>query len=332
MTSQPGPAPIDSARARQITQPLREPAALVLVGANALLLLVAVINLLVPRGEGDEFTRRAGDSFGDFVGLTTILLPLLAVLLATHIQPVVGQAKLITQVALVEYAVSAFFWVVTMLAWLVGALAEGEFRLAFTGLLAQLALLAVFAVAAYVVFTLWRQLYYVPKPKPQPGYYGQPTYPQQGYPQGYPAQGYPQQGYPQGYPPPGQPQQGYPQGYPQQSYPPPGFAAPGYGQPGEGQGIPTPASAPPVSAPPASAPPAAAPPSNVSPTAPPAAPPTSAPSAVGEERTQVIRQAADEGVAAERTQLINPASQQPTAGGQPPATRIGDEPTEPYQR
>lgn len=47
-------------------------------------------------------------------------------LIATHLQPIVGQAKLITQIALVEYAVSALFAVVTVLAWLVGTLAEGS--------------------------------------------------------------------------------------------------------------------------------------------------------------------------------------------------------------
>ncbi|WP_329107526.1 hypothetical protein OG792_04275 [Micromonospora sp. NBC_01699] len=343
MTSQPGPAPTDSTQARQITHPLREPAALALVGANALLLFVAVINLLIPRGEGDEFTRRAGGSFGDFVGLTAILLPLLAVLIATHLQPIVGQAKLITQIALVEYAVSALFAVVTVLAWLVGTLAEGEFRQAFTGLLTQIAFLMIFGVAAFLVFKVWRTLYYVPKPKPQQGYYGQPGFPQQGfpqqgYPQGYPPQGYPQpgqpqpgqpQGYPQGYPQPGQP--GYPQGYPQQAYP-----QPGYGQPTGGFGVPAPASAPPVSAPP-SAPTSGAqapvPPAQAqAPVGSPFAAPTSAPPATGEP-TQVIGQAPSGDDNAERTQLINPASQQPTAGGQPPASRIdGDEPTEPYQR
>ncbi|MEV4625631.1 hypothetical protein AB0J90_05000 [Micromonospora sp. NPDC049523] len=339
MTSQPGPAPTDSAQVRQITQPLREPAALVLVGANALLLFVAVINLLIPRGEGDEFTRRAGSSFGDFVGLTAILLPLLAVLLATHLQPVVAQAKLVTQVALVEYAVSALFGALAVLAWLVGVLADGEFRQAFTGLLTQIAFLAIFAVAAFLVFKVWRTFYYVPKPKPQPqpGYYGQPGYPQQGYPQGYPQQGYPQPGAPQ----PGQPQPGYPQGYPQQpgypqGYPQPGYPQPGYGQPTGGFGVPAPASAPPVSAPPsaptsgaqAPVPPAQSP----GPVASPFAAPTSAPPATGEP-TQVIQRSPESDDNSERTQLINPASQQPSAGGQPPASRIdGDEPTEPYQR
>jgi hypothetical protein len=338
MTSQPGPAPTDSTQARQITHPLREPAALALVGANALLLFVAVINLLIPRGEGDEFTRRAGSSFGDFVGLTAILLPLLAVLIATHLQPIVGQAKLITQIALVEYAVSALFGAISVLAWLVGALAEGEFRQAFTGLLTQIAFLAVFGVAAFLVFKVWRTLYYVPKPKPQPGYYGQPGFPQQGYPQGYPPQGYPQPGqpqpgqpgYPQGYGQPGQPQPGYPQGYPPQAYPQ------GYGQPTGGFGVPAPASAPPVSAPPSASTSGAQ--SPVSPAQPPPpvgspfAAPTSAPPATAEP-TQVISRGPDGDDNAERTQLINPASQQPTAGGPPPASRIdGDEPTEPYQR
>jgi hypothetical protein len=326
LTSQPGPAPTDSTQARQITQPLREPAALALVGANALLLFVAVINLIIPRGVGDDFTRRAGGSFGDFVGLTAILLPLLAVLLATHIQPIVPKAKLITQIALVEYAVSAFFGVITVFAWLIGTLAGAEFRQAFTGLLAQLALLAIFGVAAFPVYQIWRTLFHVPKPKPQQGYYGQPSHPQQGYPQGYPQQGYPPQGYPQGYPQPGQSQPGYPQGYPQQAYPPPGFPQPGYGQPTEGYGIPAPASAPPVSAPPTaptSVPQVPAPPA---PFADPTVPPSTS------EATQVIQRPPQGDDASERTQLINPASQQPSAGSQPPARQIGDEPTELGQR
>lgn len=271
MTSEPGPAPNAAPPASQITKPLRELAAAVLVGANALLLFVGLINMLIPYSGDDTVTRRAAGGFFDFVGLPAILLPLLAVLLATHVQPPVNRAKLITQVAVVEYAVSAVLAVFCFFFWLIGSLADAAFRDAFTGLLSRLAYLAIFAVAAVAVYKVWRTLYYVPRPKREPGVYGQPQpnpYGQQGYPPanypqpGYPQQGYQQQGYQQGWPQPGQPQAGYP-GQPQpQQYGQPAFAPgvaqqPGYPAYGQ-QGAPpagTPASAPPASSP-ASAPPA----------------------------------------------------------------------------
>ncbi|MFI6328699.1 hypothetical protein ACIBBG_10450 [Micromonospora chersina] len=212
MTSPAEPASGDTTQASQLTKPLRELAALVLLGANAVLLFVGLLRLLVPVDDYSTFSGRAGSTFFAFVGLESTVLPLLAVLLATHVRPVLPKAKLITQVALVEYAVSAVFGALTFLIWMVGRLADGEVLDAFLGLLTRVAWLAVFAIAAFVVFKIWRTLYYVPKPKPQPGVYGQaqPGWPQQpgpGQPGGYPAPGgYPQAGAPQqpgGYPQPG---------------------------------------------------------------------------------------------------------------------------------
>ncbi|WFF08642.1 hypothetical protein O7622_08875 [Micromonospora sp. WMMD1076] len=226
MTSPAEPASGDAAQASQLIKPLRELAALVLLGANAVLLFVGLLRLL-PVDDYSTFTGRAGSTYFTFVGLESTVLPVLAVLIATVILPVVPRAKLITQVALVEYAVSAVFGALTFLIWLVGRLADGEVLDAFLGLLTRAAWLAIFAVAAFVVFKIWRTLYYVPKPKPQPGVYGQaqPGWPQQpGQPGGYPGPGgYPQQlgqGYPQaGSPPPGWPQQPGPYGQPQSAPP-----------------------------------------------------------------------------------------------------------------
>ncbi|MCP3783117.1 hypothetical protein [Micromonospora sp. A3M-1-15] len=212
MTSPAEPASGDTTQASQLTKPLRELAALVLLGANAVLLFVGLLRLLVPVDDYSTFSGRAGSTFFAFVGLESTVLPLLAVLLATHVRPVLPKAKLITLVALIEYAVSAVFGALTFLIWMVGRLADGEVLDAFLGLLTRVAWLAVFAIAAFVVFKIWRTLYYVPKPKPQPGVYGQaqPGWPQQpgpGQPGGYPAPGgYPQAGAPQqpgGYPQPG---------------------------------------------------------------------------------------------------------------------------------
>ncbi|SCL52393.1 hypothetical protein [Micromonospora peucetia] len=256
MTSPAEPASTDATQASQLTKPLRELAAFALLGANAVFLFVGLIRLATPT-EYSTFGGRAGSAFYAFVGVESVFLPLLAVLLATHVKPPVPKAKLITQVALGEYAVSALFGGLTFLFWTVTRLADGEILDAFLGLLSRVAWLALFAVAAYVVFKIWRTLYYVPKPKPQPGVYGQP---QPGWPQ--------QQG---GYPAPGQQVPG--QQVPGQQVPGQqgGWQAPGpygapYGQqaapfaggpqPGS-QFSPTPQSAPPFGQAPQSAPPPA---------------------------------------------------------------------------
>jgi hypothetical protein len=247
-------------KANEFTLPLREIAALVLLGATALLLLVAVIRLLIPGDARPDFLDRASGSFYDFIGLDRILFPFLAVLLATHLRPAVGRARVITLVALIEYGVAAFFGVVFGLLIGFANTAGDSARSAFEQLLEHVAYTGVLAIAAYAVFRVWQGVYYVPKPKPQPGVYGQPQPGQPGQPGGYGQYGYGQQPYG---PPPGQQPYGqqpgygdqtqaYPQGYGQQPYgQQPGYPPQGYGQqPGYGQppGYPTqPPTAPPPS-------------------------------------------------------------------------------------
>ncbi|MFY1598255.1 hypothetical protein [Micromonospora sp. WMMD737] len=308
MTSPAEPASTDATQASQLTKPLRELAAFVLLGANAVFLFVGLIRLVTPT-EYSTIGGRAGSAFFAFVGVESVFLPLLAVLLATHVKPPVPKAKLITQVALGEYAVSALFGGLTFLFWTVDRLAEGEILDAFLGLLSRVAWLALFAVAAYVVFKVWRTLYYVPKPKPQPGVYGQP---QPGWPQ--------QQG---GYPGPGQQvpgqqvpgQQGGwqapgPYGAPYGQQPAPYAGGPQPGSPF----APAPQSAPPApqSAPPAAPAPQSAPPFGQPQSAPPFGQPPSAdptqaiprqPVEPAEPTQAIPRPAADE---TDRTQRINP--------------------------
>ncbi|MFG1776076.1 hypothetical protein ACGFIR_06010 [Micromonospora sp. NPDC049051] len=267
MTSPAEPASTDATQASQLTKPLRELAAFALLGANAVFLFVALIRLATPT-EYSTIGGRAGSAFFAFVGVEAVFLPLLAVLLATHVTPPVGKAKLITQVALGEYVVSALLGGLTFLFWTVDRLAEGEILDAFLGLLSRVAWLALFAVAAYVVFKIWRTLYYVAKPKPQPGVYGQP---QPGWPQqqgGYPAPG---QQVP-GQQVPGQPggwQAPAPYGAPYGQQPQPFAGGPQQGSPF----APAPQSAPPAAAAPQSAPPAGPAPQS----APPFGQPQSAP-------------------------------------------------------
>ncbi|WP_433390222.1 hypothetical protein [Micromonospora sp. KLBMP9576] len=276
MTSPAEPASHDATQASQLTKPLRELAAFALLGANAVFLFVGLIRLVTP-AEYTTIGGRAGSAFFAFVGIEAVFLPLLAVLLATHVRPPAPKAKLITQVALGEYAVSLLFGGLTFLFWTVDRLAEGEFLDAFLGLLSRVAWLALFAVAAYVVFKIWRTLYHVPKPKPQPGMYGQPQpgWPQQ--PGGYPAPGQQVPGQQGGWQAPTQGQQAPGQGG--------GWQAPGpYGAPYGQQAAPfpggpqagSPFSPAPQSAPPAPAPQSAPPAPESAPPAPQSAPPAGA--------------------------------------------------------
>ncbi|MEV4533803.1 hypothetical protein AB0J82_08225 [Asanoa sp. NPDC049518] len=352
MTTQPeAGSTTEQTSANQITKPWRELIALVLVGANAVLLFVGLIDLLVPYSANVGFSSRAGGSFFDFAGIEAIVLPLLAVLLATHLKPAVPRAKLVTQVALAEYAVSAVFGVIALLAWLFGSLVDGEVRAAFTGLLVRIAYAGIFAAAGFLIYKVWRTLYYVPRPKPQPGMYGAPA--------GYPQPGPGQPGYGQGQP--GQPGYGAPAAYGQPGYPPPpaypgaapGLGGPGTpgGQPAAGPGAPgQPGAYPPPAGPSASAsepatwppvpgagspqatqtitaPPVSAPPVPPTPTPTPAPASPAAPVAEADEPTTAIP--TPEG---ERTQVINPASQQPSAGSAPPPAAADDEPTRPDVR
>ncbi|MEV0156685.1 hypothetical protein AB0H57_23565 [Micromonospora sp. NPDC050686] len=257
MTSPDEQASTAPTPARALTAPLREPAALVLLAANALFLFVGLLRWLVPTDFGDA-TSRAGMAFEHFAGLTAVLLPVLAVLLATHLAPVSPRAALITKVALAEYAAGGVLGALTFLVWTIGRLAEGEVLDAFLGLLTRAGWLALLAAGAFVVWRIWSNLYQAPKP--QPGVYGQPR-PQQ--PGGWSAPGQP--GGQFGPPTPGQPAGPFgppAPGQPAPPYGPPGQPAPQYGQPYPGQpgadpyGQPHPGqSGPPYAPGPASAPP-----------------------------------------------------------------------------
>jgi hypothetical protein len=234
VTSQPQPPPGEGRTAGQQLRPLRDLAAYALVGATAVLLLVAIIRL-IPDG-GGQFSYRTQGSFGGFINLATITFPIAAVLLSLLVLPRHQKAQLIVLVAVIEYAVMAVFGL--LFGVLIGLINEADHngaRSAFEGLLERVAWLAVFAVAAYAVYLIWRNLFYTPRPKPQPGVYGQPPqYGQPGY--GPPPQGYagPPPGHP-GQPHPGQPHPGQPHpGQPQPGQPQPGGQYGQYGPPPQG--------------------------------------------------------------------------------------------------
>src|SRR5262249_55885704 len=163
-----GPAPSAGAAgekaASQFTLPLRQPAAFALLVVNGLTLLFAVFDMIVIfQGWSTNFLSRVDSSFGDFVGVVSVGFPLLAVLLATHVKPALGQARLITVVALIEYGVSALFGVLCLLVGFLHGLTDtgtvtglSPARRAFETFLIRGAWLAVLAVAALAVYQLFQ--------------------------------------------------------------------------------------------------------------------------------------------------------------------------------
>ncbi len=104
-TSHSEPAPTEAAPANPITPALRDLVALVLLGANAVLLLVAFVRLFAdfgPYSEYSTWTNRAGGTLGAVTGLWALALPLVAVLITVYLAPRTPQAKLITLAALAE--------------------------------------------------------------------------------------------------------------------------------------------------------------------------------------------------------------------------------------
>jgi hypothetical protein len=173
--------------ARGVTEGMRYLAASALLAGNGVLLFLGVSNLLfVVSGWVSRFGARSEVVFDTFAGPVAIALPLLAMLIATHVHPVLPQARAILQVALIEYAVSGFFGVITYL----GAFAEGVFSIRSTvnGLISRAVWLAFLAIAAVAVYRVYRVLFpptprlpygYGPPVYGQP-YPGQPTYPRPG--------------------------------------------------------------------------------------------------------------------------------------------------------
>jgi hypothetical protein len=204
-----------STPARPFTEPLREMSAFALLAGNAVFLVIAVSRLFfVIERWAAEFGLRCADVFSTFVGPYSVGFPLAAVLLATHIAPMVPRTRLVLMVALIEYAVSGFFGVVTFL----GAFAHdlSSPRAVIEGVLGRGVWLGFLILASMVLYRIWRGLFPPPRPaapvfgghgpttygRPYPG---QPLYPQPTTPAGSPpGAGSPQPvaGWPEVPPPP----------------------------------------------------------------------------------------------------------------------------------
>ena len=156
MTSQLTPdtesAPV--APGRQFTEPMREMVALALLAGNAVFLFLGFAGLVfVLDGWAIGFGARSVAQFPVFVGPLSLGLPMLAVLLATHVTPVLGRYRLILTAAAIEYAVSAVFGLATFL----GAFADDlpAARATLEGLLYRGVWLGFLALAVLVLARLY---------------------------------------------------------------------------------------------------------------------------------------------------------------------------------
>jgi hypothetical protein len=155
--------------ASQFTKPWRELVAWVLLAGNAIFLLIALFWLIfVIDGWASGFGGRANGTFGVFIGVESIGLPMIAFLIATHVRPPVPRARLVTLGVLIEYGVSAFFGVVTYVAAFADDISSNaSARFVFERLLQRTVWLALFAIAAFLVVRAWTGLYGLPRGLPR---------------------------------------------------------------------------------------------------------------------------------------------------------------------
>lgn len=142
------------ATGRQFTEPLRELAALVFLAGNAVLLFLGFTGLFVVLdGWASEFGARSSAAFPIFVGPISVGLPVVAVLLATHVAPMLPRYRLILLAACVEYGVSAFFGFTAFL----GAFADDlpAARATLEGLLGRGVWLGFLALGALVLARIY---------------------------------------------------------------------------------------------------------------------------------------------------------------------------------
>jgi hypothetical protein len=172
---------------------MRELCALALLAGNAVFLFLGLSRLFfVIDGWASEFGQRCLTVFPTFVGIVSLAAPMAALLLATHIAPMVTRSKLVVLGVIIEYGVSALFGVISFL----GAFAQGlnSVRATLEGTLERGVWLAFLVLACVIAARLQMRLYPRPKPQPvaEPSYlptsYGQPYPGQPLYPQSYPAQ------------------------------------------------------------------------------------------------------------------------------------------------
>jgi hypothetical protein len=169
--------------ARPLTEPMRELAVFALLAGNGVFLALGISGLFfVIDGWVSNFGLRCANVYLDFTGPLALGLPVLAMLLTTHVAPILRRARGILITVFAELCVSAVFGAVTYL----GAFAHGldSVRDTIEGLLYRSVWLGFLVLVCIMLARIWRGLY--PPPKARPA--GFPAYPQMTYGRPYPGQ------------------------------------------------------------------------------------------------------------------------------------------------
>src|SRR5262245_15055201 len=95
------------------TKSVRNLVVLALLSYAGLILIFAFFDWLIPSSRMIGLAQRS--YVADFVGVFTIALPVLDVLLATRIAPALPNARRVALIALIEYAVTLLFGVITLI-------------------------------------------------------------------------------------------------------------------------------------------------------------------------------------------------------------------------
>ncbi len=149
---------------------------LALLAGNAVFLFLGFSHLfLVIDRWATDFGLRCAQVFSTFVGPIGLGLPIAALLLATHVAPMIRRARLVLIVVLSELGVSALFGAITFLGGFAHDLSSARNTIENT--LWRAIWLAFLVLAGVIAVRLWMGLY--PSAKPGPGTYGgygQPSY------------------------------------------------------------------------------------------------------------------------------------------------------------
>lgn len=163
-----------STPARQFTEPLRELCAFALLVGNGVFQLLGVTGLFfVIENWGTDFGLRSAIAFDRFMGPFALGLPMLALLLATHVAPMARRAKAIVIAVLAEYGVSAFFGAITFLGGFAYDLRSP--RATIEGLLERIVWLGLLVLACVIAVRVWLGLFPAAKAPTYPAGY-RPTY------------------------------------------------------------------------------------------------------------------------------------------------------------
>jgi len=151
------PNPFRSGAVGRVVAAPRALAAWALLAFTALFLFFTFFSWLLGPGSFSGRSASAG-----FRNLFEMALPVLAVILATYITPVLAGARVMALIALAEYAVGLFFGVITLLIGLFAVLgnvntAWDSFN-ALQYLVMGVAALALIAIAAYVTLRAYLSL------------------------------------------------------------------------------------------------------------------------------------------------------------------------------